>query len=55
MEPENRTRRYWIGVASWEHILLGVQGGFAQFSHGKRGPARRLRAGDGLIYNSGRS
>jgi predicted RNA-binding protein len=50
----NETRHYWIGVASREHVLLGVQGGFAQFSHGKPGPARRPRAGDGLVYYSGK-
>lgn len=48
-----RRPRYWIGVASREHVLTGVQGGFAQFSHGKPGPARRLSKGDWVIYYSG--
>jgi predicted RNA-binding protein len=46
--------RYWIGVASREHVRLGVKRGFAQFNHGKLGPARRLSRGDWVIYYSGR-
>jgi hypothetical protein len=49
----NRTR-YWIGVASREHVRIGVAGGFAQFSHGKLGPARRPSKGDWVIYYSGK-
>ena len=44
--------QYWIGVASREHVRLGVKGGFAQFSHGKLAPARRLSQGDWIIYYS---
>lgn len=44
--------RYWIGVASRDHVLEGIAGGFAQFCHGKRGPASRPRRGDGLVYYS---
>jgi EVE domain len=44
--------RYWIGVASREHVRLGVKGGFAQFSHGKLAPARRPSQGDWVIYYS---
>ncbi len=47
-------RRYWIGVASREHVRVGVREGFAQFSHGKLGPARRLSRGDWVIYYSGK-
>ena len=32
--------RYWIGVASRQHVLTAVEGGFAQFGHGKPGPAK---------------
>lgn len=45
-------RRYWIGVASREHVRVARAEGFAQFCHGKVGPARRLSKGDGLIYYS---
>ena len=51
--PAHRSR-YWIGVASREHVLTGVRGGFAQFSHGKRGPVTRLSKGDWVIYYSGK-
>jgi EVE domain len=44
--------QYWIGVASREHVRLGVKGGFAQFSHGKLAPARRPSQGDWIIYYS---
>jgi EVE domain-containing protein len=47
-------RRYWIGVASKEHVLIGTGGGFAQFSHGKLGPAKRLSKGDWVIFYSSR-
>jgi len=44
--------QYWVGVASREHVHLGVKGGFAQFSHGKLAPARRPSQGDWIIYYS---
>jgi predicted RNA-binding protein len=44
--------RFFIGVASREHVLLGVRGGFAQFGHGKMVPARRLAKGDWVVYYS---
>lgn len=47
-----RERKYWIGVVSRSHVERGVEGGFAQVSHGKEQPLRRLRAGDWLIYYS---
>ncbi len=46
--------RYWIGVASREHVRLGRRGGFAQFGHGNLGPAKRLSKGDWVIYYSGK-
>ncbi len=52
--PKQSKVRYWIGVASREHARLGVRGGFAQFSHGRLAPARRLSKGDWVIYYSGR-
>ena len=52
---DTATPRYWIGVVSHAHVQLGVVGGFAQLSHGKERPLRRLRAGDWLVYYSPRS
>jgi len=47
-----RGRKYWIGVVSRAHVLIGVEGGFAQVNHGKKAPLLRMRAGDGLAYYS---
>ncbi len=43
---------YWIVVASAEHARLGLAGGFMQVCHGKAGPLRRIRAGDGVACYS---
>jgi len=47
-----KNKRYWIGVASKEHVKTGVAGGFSQLCHGKAQPLRRMDVGDGLIYYS---
>lgn len=44
--------RFWIGVASREHVKMGVAGGFSQLCHGKAQPLRRMAVGDWLIYYS---
>jgi hypothetical protein len=44
--------RYWIGVASREHVQKGVEGGFAQVCHGKIGTLKTMTEGDWLIYYS---
>lgn len=41
---------YWIGVASKDHVELGVAGGFCQLCHGKSAPLNKMKAGDWLIY-----
>ena len=46
--------RYWLGVVSKEHVQRGVQGGFAQVCHGKKGPLMKMVAGDGFVYYSPR-
>ncbi len=46
--------RYWIGVASRNHVRTGEAGGFCQLGHGKAAPVRRLSPGDGLVYYSPR-
>jgi hypothetical protein len=43
---------YWIGVASRDHVLKAVVGGFCQLSHGKEAPLKKLKVGDKLIYYS---
>jgi hypothetical protein len=42
--------RYWIGIASSDHVEKGIQGGFAQLGHGKLAPIRRLSPGDWIAY-----
>jgi hypothetical protein len=44
--------RYWIVVASEEHVMLGVAGGFAQAGHGKRSGLARMHTGDRIVYYS---
>lgn len=44
--------KYWIGVASCEHVKRGVSGGFAQVCHGKPGPLKQMTAGDLIVYYS---
>ena len=44
--------RYWIGVASKDHVINGVSGGFCQLCHGKAQPLKRMSVGDWIIYYS---
>jgi hypothetical protein len=46
------TERHWLAVASRDHVRIGVQGGFAQVCHGRRGPLSAMRVNDWLIYYS---
>jgi hypothetical protein len=45
-------RRYWLGVASADHARRGKDLGIMQVCHGKGGPLKRPRAGDGVVYYS---
>ena len=49
------TRGFWIGVASRDHVNVGIKGAFIQLNHGKQAPLRRLKAGDGVIMYSPRT
>src|SRR5262249_48922223 len=51
----NLPKRFWVGVASKDHVMRGVAGGFAQLNHGKAGPLNRMRPGDGIAYYSPRT
>jgi len=44
--------RYWIAVASKEHVMRGVKGGFCQVCHGKAGPLKQMKAEDWIVYYS---
>jgi hypothetical protein len=45
-------RRYWLAVASADHARHGKALGIMQVCHGKGGPLRRIRPGDGVVYYS---
>jgi hypothetical protein len=47
--------KYWIGVASKNHVLRGIEGKFAQLGHGKRSGLARLQKDDWLVYYSPRT
>jgi EVE domain len=44
--------RFWIGVASANHVRRGRGEGFMQLGHGKVAPLKRLQPGDGILYYS---
>jgi hypothetical protein len=45
-------RRCWLAVASADHARRGKELGIMQVCHGKGGPLKRPRAGDGVVYYS---
>lgn len=46
--------RYWIAVASADHVRIGRQQGFMQVCDGKPAPLRRIRPGDWVACYSPR-
>ncbi len=44
--------KYWIAVASKDHVMRGVSGGFMQANHGKRAPLKRMKSADWVIFYS---
>lgn len=44
--------KFWIAVASAEHVRGGGKGGFMQVNHGKEAPLKRVHPGDGVAYYS---
>ncbi|MCS3532684.1 EVE domain-containing protein [Chryseobacterium sp. JUb7] len=44
--------KYYIAVASKDHVERGVQGGFMQANHGKATSLKRLKTGDKIIFYS---
>lgn len=45
-------QRFWIGVASKDHVCKGVEGSFSQVCHGKAQPLKRMSKGDWIVYYS---
>ncbi|NBA86633.1 EVE domain-containing protein [Emticicia sp. CRIBPO] len=54
MIQEKRNTRYWVIVASKDHVKTGIAEGIAQACHGKSSPLKRMRKGDFIIYYSGK-
>lgn len=50
----NRETKYWIIVASKDHVKNGIEAGIAQACHGKISPLKRMKKGDFIIYYSGK-
>lgn len=46
--------KYWIIVASKDHLQRGVEGGFIQANHGKAAPLKRMHPGDWVVFYSPR-
>jgi hypothetical protein len=44
--------RYWIAVASADHVRRGLVEGFMQVCHGNTAPLTRVRPGDRVVYYS---
>lgn len=44
--------KFWVIVASKDHLQRGLAGGFIQANHGKAAPLRRMQAGDWVIFYS---
>lgn len=45
-------QKFWIGVASADHVARGRTDGFMQVCHGKAAPLYRITPGDGVVYYS---
>ena len=44
--------RYWIAVASRDHVQRGVEEGVCQASHGKEAQLKRMGEGDWVVFYS---
>ncbi|MDL2397403.1 EVE domain-containing protein [Rhizobium mayense] len=50
--PEPARKSYWLAVACAEHVRHGRAQGFMQVCHGRPGPLKRVKPGDGIVYYS---
>lgn len=50
----NREPKYWIIVASKDHVKKAVAQGIAQACHGKTAQLKRMKKGDFVIFYSGK-
>jgi len=47
-----RGKKYWIIVASKDHVKNGITQGIAQACHGKAAPLKRMQQDDGVVFYS---
>lgn len=47
-----KKQKYWIAVASKEHAMWGLSGGYIQVNHGKQAPLKRIQQRDWVIVYS---
>jgi len=47
-----RPTKYWIVVASKDHVEIGKKLGIVQANHGKAAPLKRMKAGDLIAFYS---
>jgi hypothetical protein len=52
MSTNKIANKYWIAVASADHVRRGRSEGFMQVSHGKAAPLKRIKPGDRVVYYS---
>jgi hypothetical protein len=48
----NREKKYWIIVASKDHVKNGIEEGIAQSCHGKVSSLKRMRKDDFVVFYS---
>ncbi|WP_317043449.1 EVE domain-containing protein [Flavobacterium johnsoniae] len=46
--------KYWVSVASKDHVKTGIIEGIAQSCHGKADPLKRMKKGDFVVFYSGK-
>ena len=51
---DTRETKYWVIVASKDHVKSGAAAGFAQACHGKVSPLKRMHKGDYVLFYSGK-
>ncbi|MCW9707198.1 EVE domain-containing protein [Fodinibius salsisoli] len=44
--------KYWIIVASKDHVQAAQEGGFCQACHGRKWPLAKMNTGDGILFYS---
>lgn len=51
---EESTNKYWVIVASKDHVAKGAEAGIVQANHGKEAPLKRMHKGDYVLFYSGK-